>query len=135
KVDKALNYLPRDMRRPEVIRASASDIPVFYLMVTQKGAEVPVFEGNVTGTSSHSSISGGGILDSSNFSSQVIRKRLEQLPEVALVDMSGLQFPDIKITPCPEYLQSGAFSITQLEQALQENNIDVGNLLSRDGQY
>ncbi len=39
KVDKAMNYLPRDMRRPEVIRASASDIPVFYLMVTQKGTE------------------------------------------------------------------------------------------------
>jgi multidrug efflux pump subunit AcrB len=54
---------------------------------------------------------------------------------VALVDMSGLQFPEIKITPRPEYLQSGAFSITQLEQALQENNIDLGNLLIRDGQY
>ncbi|MBW6536253.1 MAG: efflux RND transporter permease subunit [Mariniphaga sp.] len=135
KVDKAMNYLPREMRRPEVIRASASDIPVFYLMVTQKGADVPVFEGNITGTSLHSSFSGGGILDLSNFSSQVIRKRLEQLPEVALVDMSGLQFPEIKITPRPEYLQSGAFSITQLEQALQENNIDLGNLLIRDGQY
>jgi multidrug efflux pump subunit AcrB len=135
KVDKAMNYLPRDMRRPEVIRASASDIPVFYLMVTQKGADVPVFEGKIAGTSLHSSFSGGGILDLSNFSSQVIRKRLEQLPEVALVDMSGLQFPEIKITPRPEYLQSGAFSITQLEQALQENNIDLGNLLIRDGQY
>jgi multidrug efflux pump subunit AcrB len=54
---------------------------------------------------------------------------------VALVDMSGLQFPEIKITPRPEYLQSGAFSITRLEQALQENNIDLGNLLIRDGQY
>jgi multidrug efflux pump subunit AcrB len=135
KVDKAMNYLPRDMRRPEVIRASASDIPVFYLMVSQKGADVPVFEGNVTGTSSNSSFSGDGILDLSNFSSQVIRKRLEQLPEVALVDMSGLQFPEIKITPRPEYLQSGAFSIARLEQALQENNIDLGNLLIRDGQY
>src|SRR5690554_2192181 len=71
KVDKAMNFLPRDMRRPEVIRASASDIPVFYLMVSQKGADVPVFEGNVTGTSSNSSFSGDGILDLSNFSSQV----------------------------------------------------------------
>jgi multidrug efflux pump subunit AcrB len=43
KVDKAMNYLPRDMRRPEVIRASASDIPVFYLMVTQKGTDLPQF--------------------------------------------------------------------------------------------
>ena len=34
KVDKVMSFLPRDIRRPEVIRASASDIPVFYLMVT-----------------------------------------------------------------------------------------------------
>src|SRR5690554_5396217 len=71
KVDKAMNFLPREIRRPEVVRASASDLPVFYLMVSQKGADVPVFEGNVTGTSSNSSFSGDGILDLSNFSSQV----------------------------------------------------------------
>ena len=190
KVDKAMNYLPRDIRRPEVIRASASDIPVFYLMVTQKGTMLPQFalasnhpagpasslgreeSGGVSpqqqdqsggaslsqldqsgGISSQQQDTGGagsfsqnknvtrlqgkgtGGLDLSNFASQVIRKRLEQLPEVALVDMSGLQFPEIKITPRSEYLQSGTFSIARLEQVLRENNIDLGNLLIRDGQY
>jgi multidrug efflux pump subunit AcrB len=178
KVDKAMNHLPRDIRRPEVIRASASDIPVFYLMVTQKGTQLPQFalasgqpasqssslrgdergvvslsqqdqnggvssqQQDASGTgSSHQNQnvirlqeSAGG-LDLSNFASQVIRKRLEQLPEVALVDMSGLQFPEIKITPRMEYLQSGTFSIARLEQVLRENNIDLGNLLIRDGQY
>ena len=38
KVDKAMNSLPREIQRPEVIRASASDIPVFYLMVYQKNS-------------------------------------------------------------------------------------------------
>lgn len=144
KVDKAMNYLPRDMRRPEVIRASASDIPVFYLMVTQNEVDAPTFEETSANASSTSPFGGsrtslrgneGGLVPLSNFCSQVIRKRLEQLPEVALVDMSGLQFPEIKITPRPEYLQSGAFSIARLEQSLQENNIDLGNLLIRDGQY
>ncbi len=179
KVDKAMNYLPRDIRRPEVIRASASDIPVFYLMVTQKGTQLPQFalatsktagpasplRGNERGVvslpqpdqnggvapqqmvaswtgSSHQNKNvirlqekGARNLDLSNFASQVIRKRLEQLPEVALVDMSGLQFPEIKITPRIEYLQSGTFSIARLEQVLRENNIDLGNLLIRDGQY
>ncbi len=163
KVDKAMNYLPRDMRRPEVIRASASDIPVFYLMVTQKNPERPQFasvhphtagpsspdKGQVSsssnqlqairGSGSNSAPlqfeRGAGLLDLSNFTSQVIRKRLEQLPEVALVDMSGLHFPEIKITPRREYLLSGAFSISRLEQVLRENNIDLGNLLIRDGQY
>jgi len=144
KVDKAMNYLPRDMRRPEVIRAAASDIPVFYLMVTQNEGGAPTLAETSTNASSnspyggaHTSLQGadGELVSLSNFCSQVIRKRLEQLSEVALVDMSGLQFPEIKIIPRPEFLQSGAFSIARLEQALQENNIDLGNLLIRDGQY
>lgn len=49
--------------------------------------------------------------------------------------MSGLQTPEIKITPHKAFLQSGAFSIRELETALQNNNIDLGNLLIRDGQY
>lgn len=121
KVDKAMNSFPEEIRRPEVIRASASDIPVFYLMVNRKKT---LASGNT-----------GEFLQLSNFASQVIRKRLEQLPEVALVDMSGLQYPEIKILPDNAYLQSGAFSVATLEQALQENNIDLGNLLIRDGQY
>jgi multidrug efflux pump subunit AcrB len=121
KVDKAMNFMPRDMNRPEVIRASASDIPVFYLMVNKK-------EAALTGNKEE-------FLQLSNFTSQVIRKRLEQLPEVALVDMSGLQYPEIKITPHAAYLQNGSFTISELEQVLQENNIDLGNLLIRDGQY
>ncbi len=121
KVDKAMNSFPKNMQRPEVIRASASDIPVFYLMVNRKKE---VTSGNKD-----------EFLQLSNFAGQVIRKRLEQLPEVALVDMSGLQYPEIKILPHSAHIQSGAFSVAALEQALEENNIDLGNLLIRDGQY
>jgi multidrug efflux pump subunit AcrB len=128
KVDKAMNFLPREMKRPEVIRASASDIPVFYLMVNQKESSSSYSPSPLRGDR-------GGLLPLSNFSSSVIRKRLEQLPEVALVDMSGLQHPEIKITPYPAFLQNGTFSVALLEQALQNNNIDLGNLLIRDGQY
>ena len=159
KVDKAMNFLPREMKRPEVIRASASDIPVFYLMINQKQLSSPSSNSPLRGVggsdnsqnpaeisnlrSSTSPLrgdrgglgAGGASLSLSNFSSQVIRKRLEQLPEVALVDMSGLQHPEIKITPNKTFLQNGSFSVAQLEEALQNNNIDLGNLLIRDGQY
>ncbi len=131
KVDKAMNFLPRDMKRPEVIRASASDIPVFYLMVNQKQLSPP----SSTYTLRGDERGGGTLLSLSNFSSSVIRKRLEQLPEVALVDMSGLRHPEIKITPKQAFLQNGTFSVAQLEETLQNNNIDLGNLLIRDGQY
>lgn len=154
KVDKAMNYLPRDMKRPEVIRASASDIPVFYLMVNQKQLSSPPStppsgasggsnnsknpaesQINASSTSPLRGDQRGALLALSNFSSSVIRKRLEQLPEVALVDMSGLQHPEIKITPHKAFLQNGTFSVALLEQALQNNNIDLGSLLIRDGQY
>lgn len=138
KVDKAMNALPREMKRPEVIRASASDIPVFYLMVSRKqeGKNAPE---NIQqeAKSQNTGVTGNdtGLLQLSGFTGQVIRKRLEQLPEVALIDMSGLAFPEIKIIPDAAYLQSGAFSVAQLEEALNQNNIDLGNLLIRDGQY
>jgi len=142
KVDKAMNFLPRDMRRPEVIRASAADIPVFYLMVTKKRADIPGITLTGDYNSGISTIGSGNaaggvseLLDLSNFTSQVVRKRLEQLPEVALVDMSGLHHPEIRLIPRSAYIQSGSFSISQLEQALRENNVDLGNLLIRDGQY
>lgn len=140
KVDKAMNMLPREIQRPEVIRASASDIPVFYLMVYQKKKTASgIAQTSQQSFGQFSPLRGdeseGGLLPLSNFVSQVIRKRLEQLPEVALIDMSGLQYPEIKIVPHAAYIQSGAFSVAKLEQALNQNNIDLGNLLIRDGQY
>jgi multidrug efflux pump subunit AcrB len=36
KIDYAMNNLPRGFNRPRVIKASATDIPVFNLMITQK---------------------------------------------------------------------------------------------------
>ncbi|MGV8096452.1 MAG: efflux RND transporter permease subunit [Mangrovibacterium sp.] len=36
KIDRAMNYLPREITRPKVIKANATDIPVFYLNLTTK---------------------------------------------------------------------------------------------------
>lgn len=128
KVDKAMNYLPRSIPRPEVVRASASDLPVFYLLVTANG--------NIAdNTQNISDEKSRRFLELSNFAGQVIRKRLEQLPEVALIDMSGMAYPEIRITPKPELMASGALSLQLIERALHENNAELGNLLIRDGQY
>ncbi len=130
KVDKAMNYLPRSIPRPEVVRASASDLPVFYLLVTATA------NGNIAdNTQNISDEKSRRFLELSNFAGQVIRKRLEQLPEVALIDMSGMAYPEIRITPKPELMASGALSLQLIERALHENNAELGNLLIRDGQY
>ena len=39
KIDAAMNYLPREVERPRVVKASATDIPVFCLNLTLKTIE------------------------------------------------------------------------------------------------
>ena len=38
-VDRMMNWFPDDLNRPRVIKASASDIPVFYLNLSYKSGE------------------------------------------------------------------------------------------------
>ena len=82
KIDAAMNYLPREVERPRVIKASATDIPVFCLNLTLKS------------DSAYSEINEGSFLDLCQFAETVIKRRIEQLPEVAMVDVTGI--PDVK---------------------------------------
>ena len=55
KIDAAMNYLPREVERPRVIKASATDIPVFCLNLTLKS------------DSAYSEINEGSFLDLCQF--------------------------------------------------------------------
>ena len=46
KIDAAMNYLPREVERPRVIKASATDIPVFCLNLTLKGESETATQNN-----------------------------------------------------------------------------------------
>jgi len=122
KIDRSMVSLPRDIKRPQVIKASATDIPVFYLNLTLKN---PVEDG----------YSEARFLQVSEFAGEVIRKRIEQLPQVAMVDMTGRSFPEMQILPDQQKLQAMNLTLDQIEQALKVNNISIGNLLVREGQY
>jgi multidrug efflux pump subunit AcrB len=126
KIDLALQHLPRDLQRPRVIKASATDIPAFYLNLTLKQTSNPVSDSKEIPQE---------FIDLSNFSHQVIRKRIEQTPEVALVDMSGMVFPEILITPDWDKLAALNISLESLELAIKQSNISLGNLTIIDGQY
>ncbi|PWK17074.1 multidrug efflux pump subunit AcrB [Arcicella aurantiaca] len=117
KIDGIMGQLPREIERPKVIKAGAGDIPVFNLNVTQKGQ-----------------IDGLG-LQLSEFCENVLRRRIEQMKEVSLVDMTGLSKPEVIIIPDRSKLQSLGITEQILTQTLQKNNIELGNLLVKDGQY
>ena len=124
KIDAAMYSLPHDMDRPRVLKASATDIPVFFLNVSLR---------------SSSSLSGmelGGeadFLELSNFVSAVIRNRIEQLPEVAIADMSGTTEPRLMIEPEPARMQSIGLTTADIERALSTQNLSAGSLWVREG--
>ncbi|MDE5417924.1 efflux RND transporter permease subunit [Labilibaculum sp. DW002] len=118
KIDRAMSSLPRDMSRPKVIKASASDLPVFHLNLSLKQ------DGNEQ-----------KFMELSEFADAVIRKRIEQMPKVAMVDLTGRSFQEILIVPNESQMKSLGFTLKDLETLIQENNIDFGNLSIRDGYY
>jgi len=119
KMDDAMNAMPRDLDRPRVIKSSASDIPVFNLMVTRQADwDDPAKS-----------------LELSEFVRSVILRRIEQLPEVAMVDMSGISLPEIAVFPDYEKLNSLGISDKDIMAALEENNVSIGNLMVREGYY
>ena len=129
KVDRAMGYLPRGLSRPRVIKASASDIPVFYLNI---GLKKDSLEHARTGNYMPLSHAFSALSD---FATQVIAKRIEQLPEVAMVDMSGRVYPELVVIPDRKKMQALGISLTMLEEAIRQNNIRLGNLLIHNGQY
>ena len=118
KIDAAMNNLPREVDRPRVVKASATDVPVFYLNLTLREA------GDET-----------AFLTLCQFAETVIKRRIEQLPEVAMVDVTGLLEQELRITPDMEKLRMADLSQADLEEALATYNVEPGNLTIRDGYY
>lgn len=120
KIDAAMNYLPKDAERPKVVKASATDIPVFYLNLTLKGQDD-------AGTDA--------FLNLCEFAESVIKRRIEQLPQVAMVDITGLVERQLQIQPDADKLAMLGLSIEDVETALVQNNVEPGSMTVRDGYY
>ncbi|WP_099464516.1 efflux RND transporter permease subunit [Parabacteroides provencensis] len=124
KIDAAMNYLPKEIERPRVIKASATDIPVFYLNLTLK-----------TNENEKSGIDESAFLDLCQFAETVIKRRIEQLPEVAMVDITGIQKRQLQIVPDMKLMKIADITLDELESALNSNNIEPGSMVVRDGYY
>ncbi len=118
KVDASLNYLPRNIDRPKVIKATATDIPILNMCVSLKG-----------------DYSDESFLELSQFTETVLKKRIEQLPEIALADLSGQTHAEILVTPYKEKLKSLNIGANELTNAIKQNNFELGNLMVQNGIY
>ena len=123
KIDAAMNYLPKDTDRPRVVKASATDIPVFYLNLTLKN------------DSAYGGTDEAAFLNLCELAENVIRRRIEQLPEVAMVDVTGLLERELQVVPDPDKMAVLGLSVEDIETALLQNNEEPGSMTVRDGYY
>lgn len=126
KIDVAMNFLAKDAERPKVVKASAADVPVFYLNLTLKN------DSAYAGKAGEDSEAFLGLCE---FAENVIRRRIEQLPEVAMVDVTGVLKRQVQLVPDPNKLAILGLSIEDLELALEQNNVEPGSMRVRDGYY
>ena len=74
KIDMLMNRFPKEIERPQVTRSTVADIPVFHLQIKDASEN--------TNDNRFSEIG--------SFINNVLRRRLEQLPEISMVDISGV---------------------------------------------
>jgi multidrug efflux pump subunit AcrB len=133
KLDRAMGAFPSEIERPKVVKASATDLPVFYLNLVLKQPDVA--PGNSHAQANPLFPVSQKFVELSQFSARVIKQRLEQLPHVAMVDMSGLVHAELLIIPDLRKLGALNITIDQLEAVIKSNNISLGSLIIQDGQY
>lgn len=104
---------------PKVMKSSATDIPAFYIDVTRKD-----------GTSSDSAL-----LDLSSYVSNVVAHSLEQLPQVAMVDVSGTMKREAVISPDVDKMRALGLDLNDLRESISAANISLSSVSIRDGEY
>ncbi|MFW6042990.1 MAG: efflux RND transporter permease subunit [Marinilabiliaceae bacterium] len=117
KVDAAMERLPHDVDRPAIVKASASDLPVFYVNIRQDNTDNTRF------------------MELSQLARSVFIKRMEQLSDVAMVDITGHAEPELRIEPDEQLLNSLGMTHDDISHAIHENNLTMGSLQVVDGQY
>ncbi|MDN3633384.1 efflux RND transporter permease subunit [Neolewinella lacunae] len=131
KIDLAMNQLPREVERPRVLATDVSDIPVVQLSVTLRARDA------VAGALPAAAVQreAAEMLELSELARNVLRRRLEQLPEVAFADLSGQRNPRIVIRPNQPALRAVGLTENDLGGLLRSANVELGGLLLRDGYY
>ncbi len=118
KLDLAMNALPQGTARPKAVKASASDIPVFYLNVSLRN-----------------SYSDEMFMQMCDVVENIVRRRIEQLPEVAMADITGIPGQHLRIDPDMQKLKTCRLTIDDIGNALKNNNLTANSLRVKDGIY
>lgn len=119
KIDMAMGTLPKDVDRPKVMKSSVTDIPAFFIDLTLKGDSSDM----------------NRFAEMCDFARNVVSKRIEQLPQTAMVDISGTVGREILITPDYDRMRGMGIGTDKIERALADNDVYIETLSVKDGQY
>jgi len=120
KLDAIISQLPRDLLRPIVIKEKPSDIPVFYINIIPRKEFYK---------------QGRNFQDLSRLCDQLIKRRIEQLNEISLVDISGLSKSQIIISPETDKMKNLNISYADINRTIEKNNIQTTSLNFNEGHY
>ena len=123
KIDAVMNSLPKEATRPKAIKASATDIPVLYVNMTLKDDKP------------YGDTDDSKFLDMCELADNVVKRRIEQLPEVAMADITGVPGRMLRIVPDKKKLAITGITVADIENVLAANNVEPGSMLVRDGYY
>ena len=118
KIDRAMNSMPKDMERPKVLKAGVMDIPAFFVDVKLKERTTDV-----------------KLTQLGQFARNIVAKRIEQIPQTAMVDISGTVKTEILCVPDAMKLESMGLSTQDIENAITNNNITLETLSIVNGIY
>lgn len=115
KIDRITNSLPAGLSRPEVIRINTSDIPVARVQVVPK--------------------EGVDEVQASLLTENVLKKRIEQLPGVSLVDINGKKERIITVEPEEAAIRALGMTQKHIIAAIQAGNAELPGVSVKDGQF
>lgn len=123
KIGKIVGNFPKNYERPQIDKVNNTDIPVEYVTLTLKDDQ-PFLPTNI-----HK------FIELSDLCENVISRRIEQLPEVAMVDMSGLMKKQIQILPDAQYMKLVGITSNDIKNAVQTSNVRPTAMRIKDGYY
>lgn len=110
-IDRAMSEWPQNVERPMAAKASVSDIPSFFINVTSDSRDITAISDVVR---------------------NVIIRRLEQLPQIAMVDLTGLAETKISIIPDMASMTALGIDDEMLKSAIAQAGMEVGSVLLKE---